>query len=632
MEGEVLPPAPSVFRLVPGTQVGHHGCKRLLVAQVSISLMLIEDPASGERTQVPAHELEPWSGETSTARRRIPDLALVPDKRWEEGLRRKDAIDGLFRLRYRTREDVKNVAAELELCTSHLYELMQRYRRQGTWTCLVPFLERGAPRKKKLPALSEEIIKEVIGELYLTRHKARMADVHREVRARCKRAGLRPPAPNSVRARIRALDPAKVVAAREGEKAARDRQGIVLGAHDEPRWPFQRWEIDHTVADVYLVDEDRGLPVARPILTVVIDAFSRMIVGFHVSLRPPSTLSVALALTQAVLPKNEFLKAHGIESPWDCSGLPEKVFTDNAAEFDSRGLQLGCSQYRIHGQFRPLGRPHFGGRVERLIGTMMGRLKLMPGATMRSIAERGEEYDPEKGAAFTLEEVETRIATEICDVYHRSRHSAIGTTPLDLYTFGILGDDKTPGHGLPFQPSDPQRFLLDFLPVERRTNQRYGLQIGNLRYHAPILRALPKKPKDGQDYVVRYDPRDLSRVWLYEPEEAQYYEIPRAMSHLPAVSLWEVKAAIKHLQTQGQKADDEEVIQRAIERLRVMDEEAVLKSKKARKRQEMRRLDAKDRIAPKAPLEESAPPECSSPAPTSEVRRRIQPITDLEAW
>lgn len=630
MEGDVLPPAPSTFRPVPGSEVCHGGRKRLLIGPVSLRLVLVEDPSSGERTQVPVDELTLWVGESATEKK-VPDLALIPDKRREEGLRRLEAIEGLLGQKFRTRESVKNVAAELGLSTSHLYELMQRYRRLGSWTCLVPFGEKGRKRKKKLPALTEEIIREVIDEFYLTRNQARIIDIEKEVRARCKRAGLRPPAPNSVRARIRALDPAIVVAAREGEKAARDRHGVVLGAHDEPRWPFQRWEVDHTVADCFLVDEESRLPIARPILTIVIDAFSRMVTGFHVSLRPASTLSVGLALTHAVLPKGDFLKSHNIESPWDCFGLPEKLFTDNATEFDSRGLQLGCAQYRIHGQFRPLGRPHFGGRVERLIGTMMGRIQLMPGATMRSVAERGEEYDPEKHAAYTLQELETRIATEICDVYHRSRHSTIGTTPLELYTFGVLGDDKTPGHGLPFQPSDPTRFLLDFLPVERRSVQKYGLQIHGIRFHAPILRALPKKAKDGEDYVVRYDPRDLSKVWVYDPNEAQYFEIPRAQSHLPAVALWEVNAAIKHLRERGQKADDEAVIQRAVERLRQMDQEAVLKSKKARKRQELRRLDARER--PRIPAIErpQAPHVPEQPLPTTQ-RPRIQPITDVEGW
>lgn len=625
----LAPAAPSTFKLVPGMEISVEGRRCQFVSVVSLNTILVEDLDSRERQTVPLAKISKWLGEP-VDRKKIPDLALIPEPRRAEGLRRQEAIDGLLKLKFRTRAEVAEVAKSLGLSVTYLYQLMQIYLRQGNWICLVPFAEKGRPRKKRLLPLVEEIVGEVIKEIYLTRNSAPMAEIEREARARCKRAGLPMPAPNSIRARVRALDPEVVVAAREGAKAARDKHGIVLGAYDEPRWPFQRWEIDHTVADVYLVDEETRLPTARPILTLVIDVFSRMVVGFHLSLRPASTLSVALALTQAVLPKDQFLKAHGIESPWDCCGLPELLFTDNAAEFDSRGLQLGCAQYGIHGQFRPLGRPHHGGRIERLIGSMMGRIRLMPGATMRSVAARGEEYDPERHAAYTVRELETRIATEICDVYHRSRHSAIGTTPLELYRFGILGDDKTPGRGLPSLPSDPLRFLIDFLPAERRSIQKYGLQIGHLRFHAPVLRALPKRSKGGDDYVVRYDPRDLSRVWVYVPDEAQYYEVPRAESQMPAVALWEVKAAIKHLREQGQSPDDEAVIQRAIERMRQMDEYAVLKSKKARKRQEIRHLDAQDRRSP-PPVQAKVVP-ASEPAPPQADRPRIRPITDVEEW
>lgn len=622
---------PSTFRLIAGLEVSHSGERRIYLRQISLKLALIEDPVSGERHQVSVGELTLHRPADTCEGRKIPDLQIIPEHKRAEGLRRQKAIDGLLRMKYRTRQDVAHVAEELDLGVSHFYALMKRYLRHGTWTCLIPHCQQGRPRKKRLSALAEDITKEVIDELFMTRNSAPIAEVVREVARRCKRAALKPPAPNSVRARIRALDPEKVVAAREGAKAARDRFGTVLGSHDEPRWPGQRWEIDHTVADIYLVDEQERLPIARPVLTVVIDVFSRMVVGFHVSLRAPSTLSVALALTNAVLPKNEFLCTHGIESPWDCVGLPDVLFSDNAAEFDSRGLKEGCAQYGIHGEFRPLGRPHFGGRVERLIGTLMGRIQLMPGATMRSVAARGEGYDPEQHAAYTLKELETRLASEICDVYHRTVHGGTGVTPLDLYTFGIVGDDKTPGRGMLPQPSDPTRFLLDFLPVERRSVQPYGLQIGHLRFHAPILRGLPKRMSNGEDYIVRYDPRDLSRVWLYVPEEG-YYEIPRAQAHFPKIALWEVDAAIKHLRDQGQKPNDELVIQRAIERLRTMDEEAVRKSKKARKRMEMRRLDSAAITArPSSPKPEATDESVVPPHPIV-TRPKIRPISDVEGW
>jgi putative transposase len=42
---------------------------------------------------------------------------------------------------------------------------------------------------------------------------------------------------------------------------------------------LDRWEIDHTLLDVLLVDDETGLIIGRPYITVVLDKFSRMIMG-----------------------------------------------------------------------------------------------------------------------------------------------------------------------------------------------------------------------------------------------------------------------------------------------------------------------------------------------------------------
>lgn len=49
--------------------------------------------------------------------------------------------------------------------------------------------------------------------------------------------------------------------------------------------PGSRYQIDATIGDVYLVSEyNRNQIIARPIIYVVIDVFSRMITGVYVGL------------------------------------------------------------------------------------------------------------------------------------------------------------------------------------------------------------------------------------------------------------------------------------------------------------------------------------------------------------
>jgi hypothetical protein len=79
-----------------------------------------------------------------------------------------------------------------------------------------------------------------------------------------------------------------------------------LGGH-EPTLPIPDPRPLDGLVELVVVDELQRLPLGRPWLTLAIDVASRMVTGFYVSLDAPSTLSVPLALTQAVLPKDLWL-------------------------------------------------------------------------------------------------------------------------------------------------------------------------------------------------------------------------------------------------------------------------------------------------------------------------------------
>jgi len=121
---------------------------------------------------------------------------------------------------------------------------------------------------------------------------------------------------------------------------------------------------------------------------------SRFVTGFQVSLDRPSSLTVALALTQAVLPKEGWLSDRQLELSWPAAGLPEALHLDNAAEFKAEALERGTPEYGVRLFYRPPGRPHYGGHIERLIGTMMGAVHLLPGTTFSDPAQKGSYRSP----------------------------------------------------------------------------------------------------------------------------------------------------------------------------------------------------------------------------------------------
>jgi putative transposase len=372
----------------------------------------------------------------------------------------------------------------------------------------------------------ETVIEVAIGEFYLTRMRPTVSDLVREVERRCHDEQLRPPSYKAVAARLRAHDQQEVLRRRHGAAYARSKLGRLVGrlTADEP---LSLVQIDYTLAGVIVVSWADRRPLVRPWLTLAIDVATRMVTGFHLGLEPPSALSVALALSHAVLPKDEYLQGRGVDLPWPVCGLPSCLHLDNAKEFRSEALARGAALYGIKLQYRPPATPHWGGHIERLIGTMMGPLRLLPGATGRSVAERGP--DPEATAAMTLDELENWLVHQIVGVYHCTQHRSLGTTPITAWAETVARSSAPPR-----LPQDLDRFYLDFLPFRRRTIRREGLALFNIRYSDGVLSTFLRKPR--QQVIVRYDPRDMSQVYLRD-EDGSYCPFPSVTDGSP-LSRW----------------------------------------------------------------------------------------------
>jgi putative transposase len=300
-------------------------------------------------------------------------------------------------------------------------------------------------------------------------------------------------------------------------------------------------------------------------------------------LEPPSATSVALCLAHAALGKENWLAERDIDAVWPVRGIPERLHLDNAKEFRSEALKRGCEQYGIAIDHRPVRTPHYGGHIERLIGTMMGKVHLLPGTTFSNVTAKGD-LNPEKTAAMTLDEVERWLGHAIAGVYHRDVHRGIGTTPVAAWERGIVGDSHALGRGEPTPVADPRRFLIDFLPIERRLVRREGVALHSIHYWADVLVAWIGHP---ERMVVRYDPRDLSRIHLLGPD-GMYYDLSYSDLRRPPISLWEHRLALKRLREEGRSQVDEAAIFRTIEAMRGIADGAVLASKTARRQRERR--------------------------------------------
>jgi putative transposase len=372
---------------------------------------------------------------------------------------------------------------------------------------------------------------------------------------------------------IAALDPLTLVAAREGHDAARSLCSAG-GVAPESTGLLEQVQIDHTVIDVIVVDERHRLPLGRAYLTVGIDVSSRAIVGMVVTLEAPSATSVGLCLAHMVSDKRAWLEQLGVQVSWPMSGKPDELYVDNAPEFHSEALRRGCDEHGIRLSYRPLGQPHYGGIVERVIGTMMRQVHELPGTTFSNIAQRGD-YDSDANAALTLAELQRWLVLAVA-TYHGQVHETVSRTPAGVWA-------ENPAPASPITAGNSTAFAVDFLPVIRRTLTRTGFTIDHVQYYSDLLKPLIGRREQLGRFILRRDPRDISRIWVLDPNSNVYLQVGYRTMSRPAISVWEHRAATARLREQGRGEVDEPALFRMVEQMRQITDTAVRSTRKARR-------------------------------------------------
>src|SRR5271156_2601970 len=274
-----------------------------------------------------------------------------------EGCRREEAIRGLLKRhddKRLTIGAVEETAQELGVSRSTLSRLTTAYRAKGTVSSVEP---RSKGRRKDtlvLDAKREKLIASTIHEIYLKPERPTMTYLIEQVRARCAQKGLALPDRGTIRTRVDRIDRRTVALKRKDAKGVKATK-TVSGQYVTSR-PLEVVQIDHTEVDVFLVDETtRKTMDKRPWLTLAIDVFTRMVVGFHLSMDKPSRVSLGLCMLNAVYDKSAWLAERKIDASWPAAGLPEAVHADNGADFRSHAFAWACREEGIKLVFRPRG-------------------------------------------------------------------------------------------------------------------------------------------------------------------------------------------------------------------------------------------------------------------------------------
>jgi putative transposase len=319
----------------------------------------------------------------------------------------------------------------------------------------------------------------------------------------------------------KAIRPDEIVRKVKGEaKFARQNRERFGTNRDQAAGPGGVYQIDATIANIYLRSRLNGdKMIGRPVLYIIIDVYSRLIIGFHVGLSGPSWEVGKMALENAFTEKVSFCAKYGViitEEEWP-HGVPDVLTGDRG--WDVLGKDAGEAMIGMGSSIKnlPPYRPDLKGLVEGRFELLDANVKWLPGASHGR--DRGDEKHP-LDALYTLESF-TKLMIGFIRHYNRSfavndppaNYAVVNghiPSPIELWNYGkIFNVPKEIGRA---------RVRSNLLHVTKGKESTNGLIVNRLTY-MPENDALKHMfyrlgGRAWRTHTVRWDPRDVATVYL----------------------------------------------------------------------------------------------------------------------
>lgn len=322
----------------------------------------------------------------------------------------------------------------------------------------------------------------------------------------------------------------------------RTKEGIEL----DIEYSNQVWQVDHTRADIMVVD-GQGAPLGCPTLTTVVDTYSRCIMGIHLGMDYPSAAVTCLALRHAILPK-QYSRAYAPENLWSSYGIPQYLYTDAGKDFTSSHIDQVANSIGIVLCLRR--RPSDGGIVERPFGTFNTEFfSTLPGYTTRRLKPHQSAVEAE--ACLTLEQLEGLLIRYITDNYNQQPDARTGAASrMERWQSNLMAQASA--------KEDRDLDLLLMRQSNRRVYQGGYIRFANLLYKGEYLEGFV-----GEQVVLRYDPRDITSLYIYRAQGERDIFLTRAHAQnleTERLSLPEAKAISRRLRQARQEITNASVL------------------------------------------------------------------------
>lgn len=448
------------------------------------------------------------------------------------------------------------------------------------------------------------LMEEAINIVYLNKARRPISAVTRRVIDDLERTNARLPAAQAIpvpreaalaRAiarRIAQMDPWEIDRQRWGRKIADSRHAF-KGTCQLASHILDRVEIDHSPLKV-VVGTDAG-PIGQPWLSLLIDYYSRMVVGFCLGFEPPSYAVIMEALRHAILPKAYLTQRYPrVQGNWPCCGLPAKLVCDRGSELTSKDLEEAAFQLGIELDFNPPRTPHLKGTVESFFDGLNDQLaSALPGRTFRNWADRAD-YKPDDGPFLTYEALLEIIHIHLVDVYAVAKHPTSAMTRLEMW-------QESAAIHPPSLPSSAEELLV---LLSKRTERKLtvrGIELGGMFYSSDDLMALRSQLAANNLQVdqlsIRYNPWDLSQIWALSPIDGSFLQAAAVDPVMKGMTEYQWKVLKRAVRDRFDRPEHQLSLAAGRNAIRDVVEEALQKPSRRRRSRAMRYLHGSTSLA-----------------------------------
>jgi len=298
--------------------------------------------------------------------------------------------------------------------------------------------------------------------------------------------------------------------------------------------PGSRYEVDATIADVYLLSADRQRVIGRPTLYVVVDVFSRMVTGFYIGLENPSYVTAMNALSTSMLDKSELCARYGAEitsEQWPTVGVPDAILADRG-ELLGHQIESLEKAFGVRIETTPPYRGDAKGIVERYFRTLQAEFKpFTPGVVTGTKVRKQGGKDYRLDATLTLDDF-TQIM--VASILHRNQYAVLSKydrdpdmpndmalTPLNIWNWGIKNRTGR------LKNVSEQALRIALLPRQKVYLSDLGVSCFGAYYTSKELLASGWLHRNGErrvtDLQAAYDPAVADHIYLFPEKDSSEY-------------------------------------------------------------------------------------------------------------